>query len=142
MAYLILILQFLLRAGSCISDYYMQSIFQIFKKKNQKYLTIQFTTASHSNFKECISKVIRFVRHDPALNSANFSSLFTYILIFLQPNDIISSKIMPCDDSLSETCSESRLNNTDNVSRVNEHIKNLNQGKNKVVVFSIPFFNK
>ena len=49
---------------------------------------------------------------------------------------------MPCEDSLSETCSESRLNNPDNVSRVNEHIKNLNQGKKQIVVFSIPFFNK
>ena len=43
---------------------------------------------------------------------------------------------MPCEDSLSETCSESRLNNPDNVSRVNEHIKNLNQGKKNKVVFS------
>ena len=42
---------------------------------------------------------------------------------------------MPCEDSLSETCSESRLNNPDHVSKVNEHIKNLNQGK-KNIVFS------
>ena len=42
---------------------------------------------------------------------------------------------MPCEDSLSETCSESRLNNPDHVSKVNEHIKNLNQGKKNIVFF-------
>ena len=61
--------------------------------------------------------------------------LFVYILIFFRTNDIITSKIMPCEDSLSETCSESRLNNPDHVSKVNEHIKNLNQGKKNIGFF-------
>ena len=63
------------------------------------------------------------------------------ILIFFQNNDIITSKIMPCEESLSETCRESRLNNPDHVSKVNEHIKNLNQGK-KNIVFFLPYFDK
>ena len=42
---------------------------------------------------------------------------------------------MPCEDSLSEACSESRLNNPDHVSKVNEHIKNLNQGKKNIGFF-------
>ena len=63
------------------------------------------------------------------------------ILIFFQNNDIITSKIMPCEESLSETCRESRLNNPDNVSKVNEHIRNLNQGKKQSIIF-YPFLDQ
>ena len=63
------------------------------------------------------------------------------ILIFFQNNDIITSKIMPCEESLSETCRESRLNNPDNVSKVNEHIRNLNQGKKQLIIF-YPFLDQ
>ena len=48
---------------------------------------------------------------------------------------------MPSEDSLSETCRESRLNNPDNVSKVNEHIRNLNQGMKKLIIF-YPFLTR
>ena len=48
---------------------------------------------------------------------------------------------MPSEDSLSETCRESRLNNPDNVSKVNEHIRHLNEGKKKLIIF-YPFLTR